>query len=51
MDDYPVNVGDYASKPLNDLDDGFFYGTATATQHPQEGQQLVPYSTVNHFFL
>jgi len=50
VDDYSI-VGDYSSKPISDLDDGFFFGTATATQHQPDGQHLVPYSTVNRSLL
>ena len=41
MGDFPLNgLGDFTGKAMSDLDDGLFYGTATAQSQPLDGQHL-----------
>jgi len=41
MGDFPLNgLGDFTNKAMTDLDDGLFYGTATAQSQPLDNQHL-----------
>lgn len=51
MGDFPLNgLGDFTSKAMSDLDDGLFYGTATAQSQPLDNQLLTQNSNKTFSF-
>lgn len=52
MGDFPLNgLGDFTGKNMGDLDDGLFYGTATAQSQPLDNQHLNQNSKWTFFYL